>query len=194
MNCEDVTMRIQDYLDRALPSDQAAALAEHLRNCPNCQAELDAYLTVERLLQDEPFLTPPRGFADCVMARLGAASRPRASVGRERRWIGAACAAAVLLAAAAGLLWPAELDAAAKLPAESAASWGQLAIDLTDNAASGWSTLVESGIPWISVATLVGVAVLIVSGLAALRLLVEPQARSAAPPANQRTHYRRNWT
>ena len=194
MNCEDVTMRIQDYLDRTLPSSQAAAMAEHLRQCPNCRAELDAYLTVERLLQDEPFLTPPRGFADCVMARLGAASRPRASVGRERQWIGAACAATVLLAAAAGLLWPAELDAAAKLPAESAASWGQLAIDLTDNATSGWSTVVESGISWISVAALVGAAVLIISGLAALRLLVEPRARSTAEPDNQRTHYKRNWT
>jgi anti-sigma factor RsiW len=194
MNCEDVTMRIQDYLDRTLPSDQAAELAEHLQHCPNCQAELDAYAAVERLLQDEPFLTPPPGFADGVMARLGAASRPQASVGRERRWIGAACAAAVLLAAAAGLLWPAELDAAAKLPTESAASWGQLAIDLTDDAASGWSTIVESGLPWMPVAMVVGAAVLIISGLAALRLLVEPQARSTAEPANQRTHYKRNWT
>jgi len=194
MNCEDVTMRIQDYLDRALPSGEAATLAEHLRQCPHCRAELEAYLTVERLLQDEPFLTPPRGFADCVMARLGAASQPRASVGRECRWIGAVCAAAVLLAAAAGLLWPVALAAAAELPAESAASWGQFAIDLTDDAASGWSTVVESGVPWMSVATLVGAAVLLASGLTALRLLVEPRARSAAAPANQRTHYKRSWT
>ena len=189
MNCEDVTMRIQDYLDRALRSGEAAVLAGHLRQCPHCRAELEAYVTVERLLQDEPFLAVPRGFADGVMARLGAGSQRRASVGRECRWIGAVCAAAVLLAAAAGLLWPAELDAAAELPAESAASWGQLAIDLTDDVASGWSTVVESGVSWLSVATLVGAAVLIVSSLAALRLLVEPRARSAAAPANQRTHH-----
>ena len=194
MNCEDVTMRIQDYLDRALPSGEAAVLAEHLRNCPDCRAELEAYAAVERLLQDEPFLTPPRGFADGVMARLDAASRPRASVGRECRWIGAVCAAAVLLAAAAGLLWPAGLDAAVELPAESAASWGQFVIDLADDVASGWSTLVESGVPWMSVAMVVGAALLVISGLAALRLLVEPRARSAAAPANQRTHYKRSWT
>ncbi|MDP6543839.1 MAG: zf-HC2 domain-containing protein [Phycisphaerae bacterium] len=194
MNCEDVTMRIQDYLDRALPSGEAEMLAEHLRQCPDCRAELDAYAAVERLLQDEPFRAVPRGFAGGVMARLGAASQRRASVGRECRWIGAACAAAVLLAATVGLLWPAELAAAAELPAESAASWGQFAIDLTDDVASGWSTLVESGVSWLSVATLVGAAVLFASGLAALRLLVEPRARSSAAPANQRTHYRRNWT
>jgi len=194
MNCEDVTTRIQDYLDRALPKGEAAVLAEHLRQCPNCRAELDAYLAVERILQDEPFLVVPQGFADRVMVRLGTASQPRASVGREYRWIGAACAAAVILAAAAGLLWPAGLDAAAELPAESAASWGQLVLDLTDDVASGLPTVVESGVSWLSVAVFAGAAVLLASGLAALRLLVEPRARSAAAPANQQTHHTRSRT
>jgi len=193
MNCEDVIMRIQDYLDRALPSGEADVLAEHLRQCPHCRAELEAYLTVEQLLQDEPFLAVPRGFADGVMARLGAASQPRTSIRRECRWIGAICAAVVLLSAA-GLLWPSGLDAAVELPAESAASWSQFVIALTDDAASGWSTVVESGISWLSVATLVGAAVLLASGLVALRLLVEPRARSSASPRGQRTRNRRSWT
>jgi predicted anti-sigma-YlaC factor YlaD len=194
MNCEDVTMRIQDYLDRALPSGEAAVLAEHLRQCPHCRAELDAYTTVERLLQDEPFLVVPRGFADGVMARLDAASHPQASIAGEWRWIGAACAAALLLAAIAGLLWPAELAAAVELPAESASSWGQFVINLTDDIASGWSMVVESGVSGLSIATLVGAAVLLASGLVALRLIVEPRAHSPAAPANQRTSHIRSWT
>ena len=179
MNCEEVTTRMQDYLDRALPPAAAAVLAEHLRQCPHCQAELDAYVAVERLLQDEPFLPVPRGFADRVMARLGTADQPRRTIRREYRWIGATCAAAILLAAAAGLLWPAQLVAAAQLPAESAASLGGLVIELADD--------VVSGVSWLSVATLVGGAVLLAAGLAALRLIIEPKTRPPRSQTNQPT-------
>ena len=191
MNCEEMTTRIQDYLDRVLPPAAAAAVAEHLRQCPDCQAELDACTAVERLLQDEPFLAVPHGFADRVMTRVNTATQPRRSVGREYRWIGAACAAAVLLAAAAGLFWPTELAASTELPGESVAALGRLVIDFTDDVASARLTVVESGGEGLSVATLVGAAVLVAAGLAALRLIVEPRTRRRT---NQRTHYRGSLT
>jgi hypothetical protein len=93
------------YADGALPADEQATAAAHVRGCLNCQAEI-------ALLQAVTSDTARAGEAEIVregLERLERRASPAASVGRgeapfRRRWLslGAApLAAAVILAAAA---------------------------------------------------------------------------------------------
>lgn len=41
MNCDDVTLRLSDYLDHGLTAEERHAVAEHLTSCEACQGLLD---------------------------------------------------------------------------------------------------------------------------------------------------------
>jgi len=50
MTCKDAIDVLADFLDEALASDVAGALAEHLRGCEPCQAYLNTYRRTRRLV------------------------------------------------------------------------------------------------------------------------------------------------
>jgi anti-sigma factor (TIGR02949 family) len=51
MTCQRVTAMIQDYLTGELAPEIAAALEEHLRDCPDCTAFISTYKRTTQALQ-----------------------------------------------------------------------------------------------------------------------------------------------
>ena len=43
MTCQDLVEFLMDYLDGALPGEQADAFSRHLGDCPPCVAYLESY-------------------------------------------------------------------------------------------------------------------------------------------------------
>jgi anti-sigma factor RsiW len=43
MNCQELVDFLMDYLDGALPAEQAASFKEHLNRCPPCVMYLQSY-------------------------------------------------------------------------------------------------------------------------------------------------------
>ncbi len=75
--CSAFEEALSDFQDGALPPEIAAAMREHLRECPAC-AELSALLRVARAgLAELPPVTPPAGWLPAVLARTSS----------QRRWI-----------------------------------------------------------------------------------------------------------
>ena len=51
MSCQRVTAMIRDYLAGELAPEIAAALEEHLRDCPDCTAFINTYKRTTQALQ-----------------------------------------------------------------------------------------------------------------------------------------------
>jgi predicted anti-sigma-YlaC factor YlaD len=105
MTCEETTLSLGVYLVGALDADERAEVEAHLRDCPDCQAELAELAALpsmlERLTIDDFPLEPlqaPAELFDRVAARARAEEKRRA-VSRYRR-LTAVAAAAVLIAGA----------------------------------------------------------------------------------------------
>lgn len=77
LHCVDFEAALSDFQDGALPPEPAAAMREHLRQCPGC-AELSALLRVARSgLAELAPVEPPPGWMSAVLARTS----------QQRRWI-----------------------------------------------------------------------------------------------------------
>lgn len=77
LHCADFEAALSDFQDGALPPEAAAAMREHLRQCPGC-AELSALLRVARSgLAELTPVEPPAGWMPAVLARTS----------QQRRWI-----------------------------------------------------------------------------------------------------------
>ncbi len=68
MKCKKTSERLNAYLDGELAPDEALAVREHLRACPQCAAELDGLKQLNRALEAEPGMAVPNGFARRVRA------------------------------------------------------------------------------------------------------------------------------
>ncbi len=55
MTCDDVTLRLSDYLDHTLPTEERRVVADHLASCEDCQGLLD---DLHRLSQTARTLGP----------------------------------------------------------------------------------------------------------------------------------------
>jgi hypothetical protein len=108
---------VPDDLDRWVAGELTGLRAEHLRRCPECQAQADAERVLVMRLEALPLFDPKRDFADRVMERvqlpvtsLTAAWRMwRGWVAREPLTVGVAAGVAVLLGGslAASAAWAA---------------------------------------------------------------------------------------
>ncbi|MHB9132018.1 MAG: anti-sigma factor family protein [Armatimonadota bacterium] len=87
------------YLEGSLPEDLRQAVETHLRNCPQCAAELDEVRAMVACLQDLPAVPVPDGFAAGVRARL-----PRPVERRPVFWRGPLLAGGLLASAAVAVL------------------------------------------------------------------------------------------
>lgn len=64
------TELLHDFLDGALGARRARPIEEHLRACPPCTAEVDAWIAVTRRLEELGSFAPSQGFAERVMAAV----------------------------------------------------------------------------------------------------------------------------
>jgi hypothetical protein len=103
--CETYAAALSAFADGELSEDEAAALLAHIEACDGCREHLSELMTLHAVLGELPELEPPRGFAEAVLARVHeeeAEKKRRRAVPR----VLAACAALVLLSAAALRLAP----------------------------------------------------------------------------------------
>lgn len=127
MKCSDVESRLDDYVDGALPEEEAVVVEAHLERCAACQntaAEIRALLKQASVLPRE--ITPRRDLWQDIAHRIEAAptdeeTRPGAHRGSRAR---AALRLGVPLAAAAVvlvsvLLFPLEKEARVMQPPDA---------------------------------------------------------------------------
>ena len=110
MSCHDTAPALGAYVLGALDADERRRVDEHVRNCPDCAAELAEFQALPPLLarvrlEDLEFepVTPSPGLFERVAAAAAAESAPRRPQ-PARRWLVAAAAAAVL-AVGGGVTW-----------------------------------------------------------------------------------------
>lgn len=72
MDCRATRMRIQDFLERALPRPEEAAVAAHLRGCARCAGRRRELERIAAEIAALPDLFPSAGFGGRVLAALGA--------------------------------------------------------------------------------------------------------------------------
>lgn len=70
MNCEQVTRRLSEYLDRSLDPAARSGLDSHLSTCSHCRAEADLLAECIRQVAQLSELEPPMGFAQRVIAHV----------------------------------------------------------------------------------------------------------------------------
>ena len=95
VNCEQVWLRISDYIDDDLDSTLRPAINDHLRECPRCASVLAGTRNIVQLYSDERLFKVPLGYSWRMQRRL--ASSMRARRGTARGWV-VAFAAMVLVA------------------------------------------------------------------------------------------------
>lgn len=78
MNCIDVKALLSAYFDGWLSDKEAATVAAHLLECPECAAAEAALRQTAALCRDLPEVKAPHGFREGVMARVRG-RRPAAS-------------------------------------------------------------------------------------------------------------------
>ena len=83
MDCQDMWIALQAYVDGDLGPEQVTPLERHLANCGGCRAELARLQAVVEALETWPLVEEPAQMADRVLARV----KPRPVLPRFRlRW------------------------------------------------------------------------------------------------------------
>jgi len=78
MNCEQMTLLISAWLDGETTAQEEKELLAHLEQCADCRALLAQLQTLRASFSDLEELTPaPEGFADRVMEKVRAESKPK---------------------------------------------------------------------------------------------------------------------
>ena len=123
--CEYYQEQISRKLDEVLSPEEEAALADHLRSCPDCAALADAFAALSRSLSGE-LEEPPEELCVNIMAQIHRVELRK----RNRRRIGlrllvpAAACAALLLAGSFYLRPMLSRDHAAAIPAKASLAGG----------------------------------------------------------------------
>lgn len=97
MRCSDAKRLCCGHLDRELTRAEVEAFQAHLRDCPECAAQVEQLEECVELLRGLPEIDPGRGFLECVQEKIRAAEageRPlpadeRSWSQRVREWAGA---------------------------------------------------------------------------------------------------------
>jgi len=72
VDCKTTSQRLSAYLDGELPQAGAAAVEEHLRECPHCAADLAGLRALSHALEGLEGAAVPSGFAARVRRAAGA--------------------------------------------------------------------------------------------------------------------------
>ena len=88
MNCRDVELLMQDYLDGYLLSSQREALEKHLSACPACRRDLLQMKKLEEELEGQVPVEVPPGLEEAISGRLPRGFLVSPWAGRAFRWTG----------------------------------------------------------------------------------------------------------
>lgn len=72
MNCHEAQIQISEYLDGELDPLRKKSIESHLLTCPVCRAEADGLADCVRQIAQLPWVEPPLGFTQRVMAHARA--------------------------------------------------------------------------------------------------------------------------
>ncbi|HUG77595.1 MAG TPA: zf-HC2 domain-containing protein [Burkholderiales bacterium] len=104
MDCRDIDLYLEDYLDDRLDALRHRSVHEHLQRCPSCLDRHDQALALQAALRALPAPPPRPGFLDEALARA-----TRAPAGFLRRPVaGLALAASLALGIALGAFFAAQ--------------------------------------------------------------------------------------
>lgn len=81
MECRDVEERLSEYLDRVLPPDDMAVVAEHLHACSKCSSLLEDMRNIVLSCRAYPVLEPDIALLERIL--LKTSGRPRTRTLRE---------------------------------------------------------------------------------------------------------------
>ncbi len=98
MKCDRCQEQFTDYLEGSLPASQREQVAAHLRQCPDCAEELEAFRRTVAALRGLEVVAPPVDLLSRIKRAVAAQAqpaRPRFRVSWQR--LGAAAAAAAVL-------------------------------------------------------------------------------------------------
>ena len=70
MNCQDVQMRLSEFLEKSLDAIRSKSIESHLISCPVCRAEAQSLSNCIRQVANLPIVEPPPGFTSRVMAHV----------------------------------------------------------------------------------------------------------------------------
>lgn len=62
MNCDMVRDNLSLYMDNELDEEERALMEEHLKSCPECMKELEAYMKIRDMLRQMPDEELPKGY------------------------------------------------------------------------------------------------------------------------------------
>ena len=103
MDCRQLQLGIDDYLDGVLPAGEQQLAESHLAGCAACRAELSQIQSLRRSLRNLPVPPPTAGFNARVMGHVRQKQRQR----QYLEWgMGAALAASLLLWMGVSFLQP----------------------------------------------------------------------------------------
>lgn len=108
-NCKHMLTLLSEQWDGRLDTESAAALAEHLAGCEACRVAQSEHEKTRELVKAIGRVSPPPGFVEKVMDRLGETPRVGEWIEIEacsRRFV-PYVAAALLLLTLGALAWPA---------------------------------------------------------------------------------------
>lgn len=77
MNCEQMTDLLWAFLDGELTAQEEEQMHAHLEQCADCRALLEQLQTLRTSFSDLEEIPAPEGFADGVMRRIKAESKPK---------------------------------------------------------------------------------------------------------------------
>jgi len=104
MTCDELILRLDDYVEETLPPADRAAIAEHLLGCPTCRAEAETLATLLRETRALPReVMPEEDLWTGIAARLAPTTRRQPGSATGWRWPLRAAAALALLSAGAAL-------------------------------------------------------------------------------------------
>ncbi|HWQ37145.1 MAG TPA: zf-HC2 domain-containing protein [Burkholderiales bacterium] len=107
MNCDAVTERLEDFVDRLLPLPEADAVERHVALCRSCRRALEAERGFRALLRAHPVQGPSRGFARRALAEADHTDRKL----HRRGFVAGFASAAALALATWFVLMPAQRTA-----------------------------------------------------------------------------------
>lgn len=76
-NCEEALDRLFEFIDRELSDEDFITIAEHLDNCPPCEAELRINERIKQIVSQCPKEAPPEELRLRVLSLIDEARRSR---------------------------------------------------------------------------------------------------------------------
>ena len=70
MKCRDSVEMINSYFDNSIDPMKDKLLAEHIRSCPKCRAELDFLIEYRKLLKTVKPVSPPDNFLSEIHRKI----------------------------------------------------------------------------------------------------------------------------